>query len=461
VSFDQFPLEPALARVLTELGFTEPTPVQSETLPRALAGADLLVSAATGSGKTLAYLLPALQRLIQRPPNPGPRDIGALVLSPTRELAKQIHKEFGQLARYTGLKSTLLTGGADLAYQASLLRRVPDLVVATPGRLLEHLQRGNLALDKLAILVLDEADRVVEMGFGQDVLTVAEQCNKDRQTLLFSATLNRKGLEPVREALLNSPELIRIDPQRQLNEAITQQMILADSVEHKLHLLTWLVANEPADRILVFANTRAQVDAITHALLRASVAVSSLHSERRQDERQQTLQRFRSGRYRVLVATDVAARGLDIEGLQLVINFEVPRSGDEFIHRVGRTGRAGEQGLAITLVSDPEWNLLASIQRYLKQSFERRAIPGLEGSYQGPKRLKASGKAAAEGKRRKKQASARPAPRKKERIRDRKQIGKRRQPAAADAEQQPAAAPKVWDRSKEVGFQPLRRKKPE
>lgn len=463
MSFDQFPLEPALARALAELDFAEPTPVQAETLARSLAGADLLVSAATGSGKTLAYLLPALQWLVQRQASAGGvRDIGALVLSPTRELAKQIHKEFGLLARYTGLKSTLITGGADLAYQASLLRRVPDLVVATPGRLLEHLQRRNLDLGKLGVLVLDEADRVVEMGFGQDVLTIADQCNKDRQTLLFSATLTQRGLEPVREALLRDPELVRIDPPRQLSEAIAQQTILADNVEHKLHLLTWLIANQPAERTLVFANTRAQVDAITRTLQQANVAVSALHSERRQDERQQTLQRFRNGRVRVLVATDVAARGLDIEGLQLVINFDVPRSGDEFIHRVGRTGRAGETGLAITLVGALEWNLLASIERYLKQRFERRVIAGLEGSYQGPKRVKASGKAAAEGKRKKSDPkSSAPKPKKKERDRDRRQIGKRRQTTDSEPAEQRSPAEAIWDRSKEVGFKPLKRKKPE
>lgn len=433
--FSDYTLDDRLLRALAEQGVDEPTAVQAAVLPLALAGGDVLASAATGSGKTLAYLLPALQRLLARP---GRNALGALILSPTRELAKQINKTFGELARYTSLRSTLLTGGADLAYQASVLRKLPDLVVATPGRLLEHIERRNIDFADLQLLVLDEADRVLEMGFGNDVITIAGHCPRERQTLLFSATLNHKGLAPVRDVLLREPQTVQMDPPRQVNADIRQQVILSDDMTHKLRQLEWLLAHEASERTLVFANTREQVDAINNHLLPRQIPTAALHSERSQDDRAKTLARFRNGRLRVLVATDVAARGLDIEGLDLVVNFSVPRSGDDYIHRVGRTGRAGSEGLAITFVNAGEWNLMASIERYLKQQAERREIPGLRASFQGPKKVKTSGKAATTGKR-KKDDTKPEAPKKKERLRDRKQIGKRRQPVQGGAEPRPAA----------------------
>ena len=389
--FDQFALHERLLKAVAELKFTEPTPVQREAIPPALEGRDLRVIAQTGSGKTAAFVLPLLNRLIG---DAQPRvRIRALILLPTRELAQQTLKEVERFSQYTFVKSGLVTGGEDFKVQAALLRKVPDILIGTPGRMIEHLNAGTLKLNDVEVLVLDEADRMLDMGFAEDIQRLTGECANRQQTLLFSATSGGNGLRDVVAKVLRDPLHLQLNRISQLNEKTRQQIITADDAVHKERLVQWLLANETYQKAIIFTNTRAQADRLYGHLVADDIKVFILHGEKDQKDRRLAIDRMKQGGVKVLVATDVAARGLDVEGLDLVINFDMPRSGDEYVHRIGRTGRAGGEGLAISLICHNDWNLMSSIERYLKQRFERRVIKELKGSYLGPKNLKASGKA--------------------------------------------------------------------
>jgi ATP-dependent RNA helicase RhlE len=389
--FSQFALHERLLKAVAELNFVEPTPVQLAAIPPALEGRDLRVTARTGSGKTAAFVLPMLNRLIG---DAQPRvRIRALILLPTRELAQQTLKEVERFAQFTFIKSGLVTGGEDFKYQAAMLRKVPDVLIGTPGRLIEQLNAGNLDLKEVELLVLDEADRMLDMGFSDDVQRLANECANRAQTLLFSATSGGNGLREMVAAVLRDPQHLRLNSIGELNEGTRQQIITADDPGHKERLVHWLLANETYQKAIIFSNTRAQADRLYGRLVASDHKVFVLHGEKDQKDRKLAIDRLRQGGVKILVATDVAARGLDVEGLDLVINFDMPRSGDEYVHRIGRTGRAGNDGLAISLICHNDWNLMSSVERYLKQRFERRVIKELKGVYQGPKKVKASGKA--------------------------------------------------------------------
>lgn len=390
--FDALALNDRLLKALAELKFTQPTPVQAAAIPPALEGKDLRVTARTGSGKTAAFLLPTLHKLLAE--TQGGRDVRVLILLPTRELARQTLQEVERMAAYTFLKATLVTGGEDFKVQAAQLRKVPDILIGTPGRLLEHLEAGHLVLKDVHTLILDEADRMLEMGQGEPVTRLAAECRTERQTLLFSATTGGVALREMAAQLLREPVHLMLNPVSELSDTLRQEIITADDPAHKEQLVYWLLENETYQRAIIFTNTRAQADRLYGRLIARELKVFVLHGEKDQKDRKQALERFQQGTAKVLVATDVAARGLDIEGLDLVINFDMPRSGDEYVHRVGRTGRAGAEGAAISLICHTDWNLMSSIERYLKQQFARRLITGLKGHYRGPKNLKASGKAA-------------------------------------------------------------------
>ncbi|TVQ87902.1 MAG: DEAD/DEAH box helicase [Chromatiaceae bacterium] len=420
-AFADLLLPEPLLRGIAKAGWTQPTPVQAQAIPAALAGADLLVSAATGSGKTGAFLLPMMQRFVDQPaPRAGTR---GLILTPTRELARQILAHFHAIGSYTRLQAAVILGGEHRGHQVADLRRNPDLLIATPGRLLEHLANGAADLSDLEVLVLDEADRMLDLGLAADVLAIIAASNPARQSLLFSATLHHHGLRPVTERLLRDPRLIRVDPERTTPPAITHQALLSDDPEHKTRQCLWLLQHEAAAKVLVFTNTRTRAAALGGHLMAAQVRTAVLHGELEQPERRRVVDLFRRGQVRVLVATEVAARGLDLPGCELVINFEVPRTGDAYLHRAGRTGRAGAPGVAIALVGPQEWNRMESIVRYLRLELSWRRIAGLEARFQGPQPRR----------------RARPAPnrsgvtaranRPKERLRERKNIGKRRQPS--------------------------------
>jgi superfamily II DNA/RNA helicase len=441
---------PALASLLTnpfliaaieKLEYSEATLVQAAAIPLALEGKDLLVSAQTGSGKTAAFLLPCLEKLLKN--TSKHYGIQMLILAPTRELAQQITMRCQQLIETTELSCGMITGSEDFKKQQSLLRRNPNVLVATPGRLLEHLNQDVANFDELKFLILDEADRMLDMGFSPDVLEIAEHCNTQRQTLLLSATLTSGVLRVAKDLLIN-PETVEVNHFRNNQHAnIQQQIIPSDDTPHKQQQLLWLLNNEKYKKALVFTNTKVQAEALSEKLRGGKLRMNVLHGDMDQPERNRVMALYRKGAINVLIATDLAARGLDIDEIQLVINFDMARNANSYVHRIGRTGRAAEQGLAISLINSNEWNLMIGIERYLNQRLERRIIKELEGSYKGPKKLKASGKAALAKKKVEEKKAEKP--KVKVRLRDKKNIGKRRAPSnktpiVATESENPAAA---------------------
>jgi len=392
-------LNPNLIKATKELGFEAATEVQEKAIPLVLDNKDLLVSAATGSGKTVAFLLPLLHRMLEQ--SSEPRAIRALVLVPVRELADQIVKAGKELTQFTEQYLVSITGGRDFKLQEKSLKRIPDIVIATPGRLIEHLENESLSLADIDVLVLDEADRMLDMGFQESVLDVMKYCPQKRQTLLFSATLP-SAIRRFAEDILVEPESVLVHHHREKHDNIRQQAVLADDVSHKEKLLQWLLANETYEKAIVFTNSKILAARLDGLMRYHKFRAAQLHGDVQQKGRQATIESFRSGKVNVLIATDLAARGLDVSGIDLVINFDVPRKGDAYVHRIGRTGRAGAAGESISLVSQQEWNLMSSIERYLKIRFERKVIKELPATYKGPKKVKASGKAV--GKKKKKPA---------------------------------------------------------
>ena len=390
--FANIEFHPRLLAGLEQLEITQPTEVQALMLPLALAGRDVQVCAETGSGKTLAYLLPIMEKLLATAaPNSATR---ALILVPTRELARQVFKTAQLFCDLNSLNVGLLTGGDEFKYQAAMLRKNPEIVVSTPGRLVDHLKRGSAELKDLEFLVLDEADRMLDMGFAEDMEMIVGRSNKERQTFMLSATLRHEGIGRIARSMLNDPESVTTKTVQDQHEFIRQQRILADDNAHKDRLLVWLLANETYDKAIIFVNKRTEVDRLNTFLRRHRNGIAMLHGDMTQDERNYVMLSLREGKRNILVATDVAARGLDVDGMDLVINYDLARKGDEYVHRIGRTGRAGKAGLAISLIAPHEWNLKASIERYLQQQMEERTIAELKGNYRGPKKVKASGKAA-------------------------------------------------------------------
>jgi superfamily II DNA/RNA helicase len=436
--FSQFALHERLLKAVAELKFVEPTPVQAVAIPLALQGRDLRVTAQTGSGKTAAFVLPMLNRLVDLS---GPRvEIRALILLPTRELAQQTLKQVQLFSQFTYIKAGLVTGGEDFKEQAAMLRKVPDVLIGTPGRLLEQLNAGNLDLSHVKVMILDEADRMLDMGFAEDMERLCKECENREQTLLFSATTGGAALRDIIGKVLKDPEHLMLNSVSQLAEGTRQQIIMADHDQHKEKIVQWLLENETYQKAIIFTNTRALADRIYGHLVAKDVKVFVLHGEKDQKDRKLAIDRFKQGSSKVLVATDVAARGLDIDGLDLVINFDMPRSGDEYVHRIGRTGRAGGEGLAISLITHNDWNLMSSIERYLKQQFERRVIKEVKGTYNGPKKVKASGKAAGTKK---------------------KKVEKKSGDKKATAKRKPTAKPKAnAPLASSDGMAPLRKRQP-
>ena len=441
--FEELQLDRRLQLGLDDLGLSDATEVQRQVVPAALSNKDLRVSAETGSGKTLAYLIPLAQKILSAPAN---RQAGtlALILVPTRELARQVHKHCRQLLAKTPVEVQAITGGADFKYQKALFRKNPEIIVATPGRLLEHCEKGSADLSSLQTLVLDEADRMLDMGFREDVLKIADYCSASKQVLMLSATLKHKGLGAIADTLLDSPENISIGQVRQPHSSIFHQLILADSQEHKDKLLVALMQQGGFQRALVFGNKRTTAVRLANLLKYHKLRCGCLQGEMSTEERKHVMHQFNDGKVDIVCASDVAARGLDVKDIDLVVNFDMPHSGDDYLHRTGRTGRAGAQGLALSLVTASDWNLMVSIERYLKLSFERRTLAGLKARYNGPKKQKSSGKATGSKKKRSKSAPDKS----KTRQRNQKSRGK---PRAKEAGKPPTA---------NDGFAPPLKKKP-
>ena len=404
------------------------TEVQSAAMPPALAGKDLIVNARTGSGKTLAYVVPLLQQILDNPQSLTQ----AIILAPTRDLCRQINKQCTLLAQYTDIKTAVIIGGEDPKHQIKALQAYPDIVIATPGRLLEHVKRDVIVLDAINILVLDEADRMLAMGFSEDVISIASQCSEDVQTVLFSASFNQNKFKQLIDSILVDPEMILVDSARENNQNITQQKMLADNVEHKLKLCHYLLENNDPDfrysKAIVFANKKDTVNKISGWLQSKDIASAVIHSDVAQEIRNNLLRKFRIGDINIIIATDVASRGLDITDLDLIINFDVPRNGEDYMHRIGRTGRMFETGRSVTLVDSQEWNKMISIENFLDIECTEHKIKSLAAKFKGPENRKSSGKSY--GKKRTKVESSKKDKKKiKTRVRDRKNIGKRRKPS--------------------------------
>ena len=369
-------LLPELVRAVAEEGYDAPTPIQRDTIPLALLGRDVVGSAQTGTGKTAAFLLPILQRLAHEPAS-GHR-LRALVLVPTRELAEQVLERARAYGRHLHLRAAAIYGGVGMEPQTQAVRRGVDIVVATPGRFLDHMGRGHLDLSHVEVLVLDEADRMLDMGFAPDVRRILDALPEERQTLLFSATISDDVDRLARRALQNHTA---VETSRRASpaEGIEHGIFAVDKLNKKDALVS-ILRLDFMRRVLVFTRTKYGADKLARHLKREGVPAAAMHGDKAQSTRLRTLEEFREGRVRILVATDLAARGIDVDQIELVVNFDVPTDPEVYVHRVGRTARAGAQGLALTLMSPDEWLLMADIEKLIGQTFPREVVPGFEPS---------------------------------------------------------------------------------
>jgi len=378
-------LIPALADAIADLGYSEPTPIQAKAIPVALAGRDLIGCASTGTGKTAAFLLPILQRLGRGRPG-GCR---ALILSPTRELALQIDEQALALGYYVGLSAVAVVGGVDMRPQERALKAGSDMIVATPGRLLDHLRFDSVDLSGIEVLVLDEADRMLDMGFLPDIKRILEKLPAKRQNLLFSATMS-PTIRRLADEILNDPVTVTVDRQR-LAMGI-EQRVFSVGQDDKAALLTKLLRRDSVTSALVFVKRKADADRLARQVQRGGREATSIHANRTQAQRIEALEAFRRGDCSVLVATDVAARGLDVDGISHVVNFDVPHSPEDYIHRAGRTARAGAAGEVFTFVSRPERDKLDEIQRELGFEIPRSEVNGDDDRRRDRKRGPVNGK---------------------------------------------------------------------
>ena len=374
MNFSQLGLAPAQVRACESLGYTEPTPIQKQAIPIVLSGADLIGCAETGTGKTAAFLLPIIQKISERQ-RPGVR---VLVLAPTRELAIQIEKNYGELNRTKANRSVTVIGGANIRTQISSLRRGAAVLIATPGRLLDLTERGAVNLSSVEVLVLDEADRMLDMGFLPAIRRVLAMLPTKRQTLLFSATMS-SNIEQLARSTMKQPKLVEVN-QRGRPATMVEQTAYPVAQESKTALLLDLLERERFERVLVFTRTRRGAERLAHILEARDHSVNRIHADRSQSQREAALRDFRDGRTRVLVATDIAARGLDVEAVSHVINYDVPAAPEDYVHRVGRTGRAGNEGQAFTIVAPVDELSMRAIERLTGQTVKRVVLPAFGGA---------------------------------------------------------------------------------
>jgi ATP-dependent RNA helicase RhlE len=375
MNFSQLGLQPALLRACESAGYTEPTPIQSKAIPVVLEGRDLIGCAETGTGKTAAFLLPTIQRMSAKP-RPGVR---VLVLAPTRELISQIDESYKLLAPKGSPRCACVIGGANMARQRDAIRKGAGVVVATPGRLLDHVERGTVDLSGVEVLVLDEADRMLDMGFLPSIRRILQELPAKRQTLLFSATMSQE-IEQLARSTMSKPELVEVSKRGRAPMTVEQKAYHV-ATESKTALLIDLLEREREtfERVLVFTRTRRGAERLSHILEARDHKVNRIHADRTQPQREAALKGFKDGRTRVLVATDIAARGIDVESISHVINYDVPEAPEDYVHRVGRTGRAGARGRAITLVTPVDESSMRAIERLTGQEVERVHMPGFGG----------------------------------------------------------------------------------
>ncbi|MBI2290614.1 MAG: DEAD/DEAH box helicase [Betaproteobacteria bacterium] len=383
MSFETLGLMPELLRAIADQGYTEATPIQLKAIPPVLAHHDIMGCAQTGTGKTAGFALPILQMLAPQQsasPSPARHPIRALILTPTRELAAQVEESVRAYGKYLALRSTVVFGGVDIDPQIKVLRGGVEILVATPGRLLDHVQQKTVNLSRVEILVLDEADRMLDMGFMPDIKRILALLPRERQNLMFSATFSDE-IKRLAGQILRSPVMVEVARRNAPTELVTHQMYEVEA-GRKRALLTHLIKSRDMRQVLVFVRMKRDANRLTRELVRDGVAATAIHSDRTQGERMQALEDFKQGTVNVLVATDIAARGLDIELLPYVINYELPHVAEDYIHRIGRTGRAGSTGEAISLVCADEHRMLDDVERALKAKLERLPLPQLAGSRQ-------------------------------------------------------------------------------
>ncbi len=378
MTFEQLGLEPALLRALADYGYATPTPIQAQAIPLVLAGHDVLGGAQTGTGKTAAFGLPMLQKLAALPKPQGVHRPRVLVLTPTRELAVQVSDNLRSYAKYLRINVTSLFGGVGMQPQIDAFRRGVDVLVACPGRLIDHLERGTCKLGDVQMLVLDEADRMLDMGFLPSIKRVMKHVPQQRQTLLFSATFEAR-IKALALEFMRDPQEVQVAARNTVVETITHRAHPVDSAK-KRDLLIDILARRHTDQVLVFGKTKHGCNRLAEQLEKAGLPALAIHGNKSQAARQKALNEFKSGKTRILVATDVAARGLDIPDLPLVINHDLPMVAEDYIHRIGRTGRNGASGEAISLVSPDEANLLRQIQKLLGREIEMDVVRGFEPS---------------------------------------------------------------------------------
>ncbi|PKH04019.1 RNA helicase [Psychromonas sp. MB-3u-54] len=432
---DDLPIDRRLIISLSHLGFTETTEIQAKAVPIAVAGKDLLASSKTGSGKTLAYLLPAMQRVLKTRALTK-RDPRVLILTPTRELAKQVYAQLRLLVSNTSLKSTLVSGGENFNDQVKALDKDPHFVVGTPGRIVDHLKKGLLHLEGLELLILDEADRMLDLGFAEQLKAVNSAANhRLRQTLLFSATLGHAEVNEFASELLKAPVRIAIGAENQQHSEISQRFYLADNLKQKEKLLFHFIKNEEIKQAIIFTATRLDAQRLSTELNERGYSTLALHGDLTQNNRNSIMDSFSRGKAQLLVTTDIASRGLDLLNVSHVINFDIPKHTEEYIHRIGRTGRAGEKGDAISIIGPKDWVNFKKVEEFVQRQLTFDRVDSIKPKFKGivEKVVKAPETKAVNHKAEKKQSS------------------KTRKPKAAPN--------KIFHEAKEAGFTPMRRKK--
>lgn len=389
MTFKDLNLQPAILKAIAELGYNNPTPIQEAAIPKILEGFDLQASAQTGTGKTAAFLLPALNRLAVSSPMPGhgPR---VLVIVPTRELAMQVANEAIKYSKYLPkIKTVCLYGGASYIIQNKELARPYEILVATPGRLIDHIERGRIDFSRLEIFLLDEADRMLDMGFIQPVEQIASMLPESVQTLMFSATFQGNILR-LAKRLLKQPIEISLNAKQGGHENIQQYLHHVDGLDHKLRLLDHILRDETLNQAIIFTATKRYADQLVNELRENGHYAAALHGDLDQRKRMQIIKQVREGKFRVLVATDVAARGIDIQTISHVINFDLPSCVEDYVHRIGRTGRADEKGIALSFAAHKDGQLVKRIEQFIGQKIVVQVIPGMEAQFKPTSRVNAN-----------------------------------------------------------------------
>ncbi|WP_426110547.1 DEAD/DEAH box helicase [Massilia sp. PWRC2] len=379
VRFDQFGLDPRIQRALADQGYTVPTPIQAQAIPIVLQGRDVMGAAQTGTGKTAGFSLPIIQLLLAHASpsmSPARHPVRALILTPTRELAVQVAENVKAYAKHTPLRSTVVFGGMDMKPQTVILRGGVEIVIATPGRLLDHVEQKNVSLGQVQMLVMDEADRMLDMGFLPDLQRIINMLPKQRQNLMFSATFSQE-IKKLAASFLNDPVTIEVARSNATADKVTQ-VVYKVAESQKVEVVEFIIRQRQLKQVIVFSNTKIGASKLARHLELGGIKASAIHGDKTQQERMAALESFKRGEIEVLVATDVAARGLDITDLPCVINYDLPYNAEDYVHRIGRTGRAGASGDAVSVYSDKDERLLVDIEKLIKQTITRGELVGFK-----------------------------------------------------------------------------------